>query len=323
MPEFQALLVAGILVEAISHNYGPSCESVASPGSFNFLLTTGSVYITSSKVLPGNISSSSGRDPSPLYPSPPDYVPDVMAPGENVRSTVPNNAYDWYSGTSMAGPHVVGLVGLLWAANPTLRGNISDSQQAIISTAVPLSGQAGSSCGGDYALGPNNDWGYGTIDALAATEYARSLSQYGTLAGNVTDESTGNVVGNVTIELVLSTGQRAVVDADANGNYLASLPADTYAVSASPFGFLRSEWSPVPVVANETTTLNLQLVPAPTYLLQGAVRDSVSERPLAARVFIDEYPNNPVWTDANGAFNVVLPGSSQLDSAGNPPDTRL
>jgi thermitase len=43
----------------------------------------------------------------------------VSAPGRNILSTVPNNSYDVYSGTSMATPHVTGVVGLYLAHNGT------------------------------------------------------------------------------------------------------------------------------------------------------------------------------------------------------------
>src|SRR5262249_55023931 len=41
----------------------------------------------------------------------------VAAPGTNILSTIPGNAYDWYSGTSMATPMVTGIAALLKAQN--------------------------------------------------------------------------------------------------------------------------------------------------------------------------------------------------------------
>ncbi|MDF5730944.1 MAG: S8 family peptidase [Rhizonema sp. PD38] len=59
--------------------------------------------------------------------------PYVTAPGVNVYSTIPGNKYAYYSGTSMASPHVAGLIALMLSANH----NLSESQvsQIITSTA--------------------------------------------------------------------------------------------------------------------------------------------------------------------------------------------
>ncbi len=45
---------------------------------------------------------------------------DLGAPGLYILSTLPGNNYDWYSGTSMATPHVSGVAALAWSLNPAL-----------------------------------------------------------------------------------------------------------------------------------------------------------------------------------------------------------
>ena len=89
----------------------------------------------------------------------------------------------------MAGPHVTGVVALLWSADPTLIGDIDATERLICETAIPKSvegvcnveepkGQFASlfsnpvcACGGVSGV-PNNVYGCGFIDAGAAVEAA-------------------------------------------------------------------------------------------------------------------------------------------------------
>jgi subtilisin family serine protease len=78
-------------------------------------------------------------------------------------------------GTSMATPHVAGVVALMWSANPTLRGDVDRTEQILIETARPYTGSL-EGCGGKTSSGnpgsPNPESGYGIIDAYAAVAQA-------------------------------------------------------------------------------------------------------------------------------------------------------
>lgn len=75
---------------------------------------------------------------------------DVFAPGVNILSTIPrsmggNNAYAVYSGTSMATPHVSGLVALMLAHEPGLRKNPAAVRERLINTSVVVNSLVGKS----------------------------------------------------------------------------------------------------------------------------------------------------------------------------------
>uniref|UniRef100_A0A0E0P4T0 Subtilisin-like protease n=1 Tax=Oryza rufipogon TaxID=4529 RepID=A0A0E0P4T0_ORYRU len=78
------------------------------------------------EVLAPKISAFSSRGPSPLYPE--FLKPDIAAPGSNILAAV-QDSYKFMSGTSMACPHVSGVVALLKALHP-------DWSPAIIKSAL-------------------------------------------------------------------------------------------------------------------------------------------------------------------------------------------
>ncbi|GKU84775.1 Ig-like domain-containing protein [Niallia sp. NCCP-28] len=57
---------------------------------------------------------------------------DLVAPGTNIPSLVPNGNITYYSGTSMAAPHVAAVAGLMLSINPNLKPK--DVENALIST---------------------------------------------------------------------------------------------------------------------------------------------------------------------------------------------
>jgi subtilisin family serine protease len=98
--------------------------------------------------------------------------PDIAAPGVDVYSSLPGGTYGANSGTSMAGPHVVGVVALMWSANPKLIGDIERTEQIIRETAKRVDvASEGIVCGDPNAV-PNDMTGYGIVDAYAAVKRA-------------------------------------------------------------------------------------------------------------------------------------------------------
>jgi subtilisin family serine protease len=165
-PAVRALRAAGIFVVASAGNEGPRCSTVNDP-----LAIYDSAWSVGAIDQAGNLANFSSRGPVTADGSG-RVKPDIVAPGVDIRSALPGSAYGENSGTSMAGPHVVGVVALLWSAQPKLIGDIDATEQIMIETARPYQG-APSGC--DQSELPNNGAGYGVVDAYAAVQAALAL----------------------------------------------------------------------------------------------------------------------------------------------------
>ena len=71
---------------------------------------------------------------------------DLAAPGSSIYSTLPGNSYGTYSGTSMATPHVSGVVALMAALDPT--AIVGAIRSALFSSVVPIAAMDGISVTG-------------------------------------------------------------------------------------------------------------------------------------------------------------------------------
>ncbi len=161
------LVAGGILFVAAAGNdgYGGGCSSIGdAPAIYDSSFVIGST--TSSDSL-SNFSSRGPVSGSLLI------RPDVVAPGSNVRSSVPTNSYGWMSGTSMATPHVAGAAALLMSADPALKGHPQAVANLLRQTATRtgITDPDSSGCGGTtMAQWPNYQAGYGRIDVHAALQ---------------------------------------------------------------------------------------------------------------------------------------------------------
>jgi subtilisin family serine protease len=146
------LRAAGILPVFAAGNYGPAPGTVLSPANNPQAFAVGAVDNADT------IDPSSSRGPSACGGA---LAPQLVAPGVGVHTTDLYGGYIDASGTSLAAPHVAGGLALLLSAFPDLT---ADRQAAGLENGTVDLG----------AAGPDNDYGYGRLDVLAAEQWLRT-----------------------------------------------------------------------------------------------------------------------------------------------------
>ncbi len=257
--EFQndlgSLRAAGVVPVFAAGNYGPGSGTSASPANNPAALAVGATD-DADIVYPY-----SSRGPSACDQG---TYPQVSAPGVNIRTTDLYGGYVDATGTSLAAPHVSGGLALLLQAVPGLS---ADQQVAALrSSAVDLG-----------ATGPDNTYGSGRLDLLAAYNWLRSTPDFtvsvspsavsvdpgGTATYTVTVTGTNGFAGDVALGLTgLPAGQGSAVftpSVVAGGNGTAQLTistsstatpgTSTLTVSGTGAGMTRSGSASLTVVA--------------------------------------------------------------------------
>jgi subtilisin family serine protease len=159
-----ALRAAGIFFATAAGNTGPRCSSVDDPPApYSDVLTVGAVDRER------RVAFFSSRGPTDAGST----KPDIAAPGVRVFSALPGGTYGLNDGTSMATPHVAGVVALMWSANPRLVGDIDATSRILRDTAGPTTA---SQADADRCGGSPNIAGAGIVDAYAAVRLARATS---------------------------------------------------------------------------------------------------------------------------------------------------
>ncbi len=146
-----AWIAANIFPAFSIGNDGPAPQTTNSPGDYPMAFGVGATDIND------NIADFSSRGPVFWTGIGEIIKPDVSAPGDFVLSSVPGGGYEYWSGTSMACPHVVGTVALIqsFARAQGTELTVENIKNLLKNSAVDLG-----------APGPDNDYGWGRIDAF-------------------------------------------------------------------------------------------------------------------------------------------------------------
>ena len=91
---------------------------------------------------------------------------DLVAPGVEIISTLPNDSSGMKTGTSMACPHVAGVAALILELNPEL--TVSEVNSIICSQAKKIPGVSFNVTKTDGTW--NNEYGYGLVDAYSSVQ---------------------------------------------------------------------------------------------------------------------------------------------------------
>ena len=281
---------AGVCLVWSAGNEGSGSQTLRSPADratspYN-TFSVGSTLATA----PYEISYFSSRGPSGcggVYA----MKPEVCAPGSDIYSAEPGGGYQLLSGTSMAGPHVAGVVALMRASNPDV--DVITVKETLMATAVDL---------GD--VGEDNDYGHGFIDAYAAV--LAVMGDIGTVEGTVTDYDTGLPLAGVLVQKV-GTSHRATTDA--SGFYSMTMPSADVTLAFSGFGYA-DETLPVTIPVDATLTADVALTALPSGLVSGVIYGPTGEVVVGAEIRVIDTPLAPVVSGADGSYAVSLPAGA-------------
>ncbi|HUE74874.1 MAG TPA: S8 family serine peptidase [Pirellulaceae bacterium] len=268
---------AGILFVAAAGNSGDNNDTKASYPS-NYNTTAGAGYDAVIAVAAidkyGSLASFSNYGSTTV---------DVGAPGVGIYSTLPNNTYGGYSGTSMATPHVTGALVLYAAANPGASAEAIRSAVLTAAQNTPTASLAGATATG----------GRLNVSNMVAQQPGLSINDVSVVEGN-----SGTAALTFTITLSSASSQTVSVQyATADGSATAG---SDYAAASGTLSFAAGVTSQTITVSvlgdtvnegNETFFVNLST----------AVNAAIADSQGLGTILNDDVPPTGFYVVDNGS----------------------
>ncbi|MGK2907914.1 MAG: S8 family serine peptidase [Desulfuromonadales bacterium] len=231
--DVQNLKAAGIALVFSAGNTGLSGS--VSPGNYQESFAVGSVDLSSV------VSDFSARGPSACDA---DIYPEVVAPGDHVKTSSLGSTYVLAEGTSLAASHASGVMALLLSAFPETP--VDTLETALKNSAIDLG-----------TLGADNTYGYGLINSLEAFNYLGGLQGIA-----VTDSISPETDNDVAFGSVVSGESiTASVRVRNTGSLPLILGAADLSNIAEPFSVVSDACSGKVLTSGETCSFTLQFSP--------------------------------------------------------------
>lgn len=223
------------------------------------------------------------------------------ATGVSVYQTYGGSGWGVYGGTSAATPIIAGVYA---AAGSPVAGTYPNSYPYLTPSALnDVTSGVNGTCSPSYlctaGVGYDGPTGLGTPNGLAAFRGG----PHGEVSGTVTDAGGAPLAGAAVAagNLKTTTG--------ADGRYSMTLPAGTYDVTASVYGYHSETAAAVTVTDGSSLTQSFTLEAMARQSVTGKVTDGSGHGwPLYATVTVEGVPGAPVHTDPyTGTYELQLP----------------
>ncbi len=195
--------------DVISMSLGGSQNSQTINNAINHAISKGVVLVaaagndnTQSKSYPaGNedviaVAATNRNDDKASFSNYGDWV-DVAAPGVSILSTLIDNDYGSYSGTSMACPHVAGLIGLILSKKPSL--SVDEVRTILRSTTDELNS--------NKPIGTGRINAYKALKSFLNLDYSPKSHDFGDMYKDESDSTSFEVWNNATEEMNYSLSE--------------------------------------------------------------------------------------------------------------------